>query len=183
MILYINSCVRDDSRTDRLARALLRKLGGDFTELTLQDANIAPLTQETLAMRSRLTEQQAFDHPLFAYARQFAEADVIVISAPLWDLSFPALLKVYLENIYVIGLVSRYGSDGRPVGLCRAKVLYYVSTAGGPFDGRFSFDYLRALATECFGIPTVRLIQADMLDVDGFDAETILRRREERLEL
>ena len=41
-------------------------------------------------------------------------ADTIVIAAPFWDFSFPAALKIYIENIYVTGIVSRYGSDGRP---------------------------------------------------------------------
>ena len=30
MTLFINCCVREESRTDRLARAVLQKLGGDF---------------------------------------------------------------------------------------------------------------------------------------------------------
>ena len=37
MTLYINCCVREESRTDRLARAVLQKLGGDFTELKLYE--------------------------------------------------------------------------------------------------------------------------------------------------
>lgn len=53
----------------------------------------------------------------------------------LGDLSFPARLKIYLENIYVTGIVSKYDENGRPRGLCRAERLYYVTTAGGPFDG------------------------------------------------
>lgn len=36
MILYINCCARRDSRTDRLARALLEKLG-DYEELRLYE--------------------------------------------------------------------------------------------------------------------------------------------------
>ena len=56
---------------------------------------------------------------MFCYARQFAAADRIVIAAPLWDLSFPAQLKVYLENIYVTGIVTKYSEAGEPVGLCR----------------------------------------------------------------
>ena len=43
-----------------------------------------------------------------SYAKQFAGADTIVIAAPFWDLSFPAILKTYIENIYVTGIVSRY---------------------------------------------------------------------------
>ena len=38
--------------------------------------------------------------------RTIANADKIVIAAPFWDMSFPSLLKVYIENIYTIGIVS-----------------------------------------------------------------------------
>lgn len=33
MILYINSCVRKESRTNRIAKALIEKLGDEFLRL------------------------------------------------------------------------------------------------------------------------------------------------------
>ena len=73
------------------------------------------------------------------------------------------------------GIVTRYDEAGCPVGLCRAQKLYYVSTSGGPYDPRFSYQYLRALCAECFGIPETELLMAENLDVDGSDPEAILR--------
>ena len=35
MILYVNCCVRQESRTDELAREVLRLLGGDYEEVKL----------------------------------------------------------------------------------------------------------------------------------------------------
>ena len=98
-----------------------------------------------------------------------------MISAPFWDLSFPSELKIYLENIYVTGLVSKYSEDGIPVGLCKAKQLYFVTTAGGALVTQFGFDYIRALAENYFGIPEVKLLKAEMLDIVGNDAEAILK--------
>ena len=37
MILYINACVRRDSRTERLAEALLQKLDGEVQQLRLEN--------------------------------------------------------------------------------------------------------------------------------------------------
>ena len=175
MILYINACVRGDSRTDRIARALLDTLPDTYEELYLPERNIRPLDETALNKRTRLIESGQYDDPLFDDARQFAKADTIVIAAPFWDLSFPAILKMYLENIYVIGIVSEYGADGIPHGLCRAGKLYYVTTAGGPYTPDYSYDYIRALATGCFGIQETELIKAEMLDVIGFDADAIVR--------
>ena len=42
---------------------------------------------------------------MFRYARQFAEAEEIVIAAPFWDLSFHAKLKIYLGQITISGLI------------------------------------------------------------------------------
>lgn len=176
MTLYINSCVRADSRTDRIARALLTALGGEVTEITLETAGIEALNAETLSIRTELLEKGELEHPMFRYARQFAEADTIVVSAPFWDLGFPAKLKCYLEQIYVTGITSRYGADGMPVGLCRAKKLWYVATSGGPFIPNYSYHYLRDLATMCFGISETELICAEGLDIVGNDAEALVQR-------
>ena len=94
MTLYINCCVREESRTDRLAQAVLQKLGGDFTELKLYEENLKPLDRETLNKRTALIKQGDYSDPMFDHAKQFASADTIVIAAPYWDLSFPSTLKI-----------------------------------------------------------------------------------------
>ena len=180
MTLYINCCVREKSRTDRLARAVLKMLGGDITELNLYRENLKPLDRDTLNKRTALIEQGDYSDPIFDYAKQFASADSIVIAAPYWDLSFPATLKIYIENIYVTGIVSAYDESGMPVGLCKAKELYYVTTAGGPYDPAYSYGYVESLAKSFFGIPVTHLVKAEMLDIVGNDAEEILRRKIEK---
>ncbi len=187
MILYVNSCVRESSRTDRLAREVISRLSdgkaGDasaFLEVRLAEESAAgrllPLSRERLAKRDALIRDGKFDDPMFALARDFQAAEKIVVSAPFWDLSFPSLLKLYIENIYIVGLVTRYNPDGSCVGLCRAKKLYYVSTAGGRFVPDFGYDYIRDIATRYFGIAETGLVYAEMLDVEGSDAEAILRK-------
>ncbi len=174
MILYINSCVREDSRTDRLARALLKKLNEDVTEVYLPTLAIAPLDEKTLAWRNACVATGDFSDSYFDLAKQFAAADKIVIAAPFWDLSFPAKLKTYFENIYVIGLTSSYNDAGVPVGLCKADALYYVSTAGGPFFPEYGYHYVRDLTTRCFGVKQAQAVVAEGLDVFGNDPEAIL---------
>lgn len=175
MTLYINGCVRAESRTDRLAKTLLTALGEGYTEVKLAAEPLEPLDGESLALRTELLEKGELTHPMFRYARQFAEADAIVIAAPFWDFGFPAKLKAYLEQIYVTGIVSRYGEDGMPVGLCKAKKLWYVATAGGPFYPQYSYHYLRDLSKMAFGIPETALLCAEGLDIVGNDPEALLQ--------
>ena len=181
MTLYINCCVREESRTDRLAQAVLQKLGGDFTELKLYEENLKPLDRETLNKRTALIKQGDYSDPMFDHAKQFASADTIVIAAPYWDLSFPSTLKIYIENIYVTGIVSAYDESGMPVGLCKSKELYYITTAGGPYDPTYSYGYIESLAKSFFGIPTTHLVKAEMLDIVGNKAEEILNREINRI--
>jgi len=137
MILYVNVCVRRESRTNRLAAALLRQLGGAYEEVRLAEEPPAPLSAAALDRRTALIEAGDFSDPMFRHARQFQAADVIVIAAPYWDLSFPAVLKTYLENVYVTGLVSVYGTDGTPRGLCRAKKALLRDDGGRSLHPRF----------------------------------------------
>ena len=176
MTLFINCCPRDNSRTERLAKKLLEKLG-EYDEVNPEKEGLVPMSKERLEYRTQLLQKGDLSDDIFKYAKQFAAADTIVIAAPFWDLSFPSVLKIYIENIYVTGIVSKYNSDGTPKGLCKAKKLYYVTTAGGPYDGRFSFDYLKELAESFFGIGETVLIKAEMLDIIGNDAEKILAER------
>lgn len=185
MILYINCCVRSNSRTTRIADALLQKLEEKYNdrrvEVNTEKENLKPLSEEILNKRDELIQQKDYSDKLFDYAKLFARADVIVISAPYWDHSFPASLKLYIENIYVTGIVSLYNEKGVPEGLCKAKKLYYVTTAGGPYNPTFSYGYIEEMAKNYFGIGDVELVKAEMLDVIGFDAEKIVESKIEEI--
>ena len=135
--------------------------------------------EEFLKKRDALIEKQEFGHILFSPARQFAAADTVVVAAPYWDLSFPAFLKEYFEQINVVGITFAYSPEGIPTGLCRAEKLYYITTAGGPivYD-EFGFGYVKALAQNYYRIPEVYEIKAEGLDIDGADVEAILREAE-----
>ena len=175
MILYINVCVRDDSRTRRLGEALLRQLGGDVVRVNIGDMKFDITDQAFLKQRDHLIAKGMFDDDSFKLARQFAEADTIVIAAPYWDLSFPAALKQYIEKINVLGITFEYTAEGYPVGLCRADKLYYVMTAGGNYvPEEFGFGYIKALAENFYGIKDVKLIKATGLDIYGNDPEKIM---------
>lgn len=179
-ILYVNATLSHPSRTDSLARTLLSCLGGEVKEHKLDQLSLKHMDEARIAKRYEDIEKGDFrDYPL---AKDFAEADVIVIAAPHYDMSFPSLLKVYIENIYVLGLVTRFDENGRSIGLCKAKALYYVATSGGPMETRFGYEYVKTLATECFGIPKCALYVAERLDMVGSDAEAILEEAKQRIQ-
>ena len=174
-VLYVNACVRKDSRTRRLADQLLLKLGQPYEEIRLEEIDFPVVNEEYLLKRDQLVSNGDLQNPMFDLARQFSQAADIVIAAPFWDLSFPAMLKQYLELINVVGITFRYSEDGIPVGLCRADRLFYVTTAGGHYvPEEFGFGYIEALAHGYYGIQDVRQIRAVGLDIIGADVDAIM---------
>ena len=95
-ILFVNACVRENSRTLDIAKIVLEKLNNAYTEVNLQKTDLKPLNRESLDIREKLILQDDFSDTMFSLAKDFAAADEIVIAAPYWDLAFPALLKIYL---------------------------------------------------------------------------------------
>lgn len=175
MILFINACVRTESRTKRLADALLQHLEGDVREVVLSAISFPVADAAFLKKRDALIEGEQWSNPMFDLARQFAEAEKIVVAAPYWDLSFPAALKQYFEQINVLGITFQYSPEGMPISLCKAKKLYYVMTAGGAFvPEEYGFGYVKTLAQGFYGIEDVTLIKAVGLDIYGANVEQIM---------
>ena len=165
-VLFVNACVRENSRTRILAEKLLSALQGEVYEANLEQMDLRPFTKSMLDQRDELLAAKAYTDPMFENARRFVGADVIVFAAPYWDCSFPSSVKVYIEHIMVNGITFTYTEDGYPKGMCKAKKLYYVSTAGGPVIGtNHGFEYVKALAALYWGIPETKLFQAENLDI------------------
>ncbi|MBR6385711.1 MAG: NAD(P)H-dependent oxidoreductase [Ruminococcus sp.] len=175
MILFINACVRKYSRTKCLADVLLQKLGDDVKEIKLSEIDFPNVDEKFLQTRDSLIAEKQFDNPMFEQARLFASADKIVIAAPYWDLSFPAVLKQYIEQINVLGITFVYTPEGVPKGLCKGSELYYITTAGGDYmpEG-YGFGYVKALAENFYGINDVKIIKATGLDIYGANIEKII---------
>ena len=175
MVLFINACVRKDSRTKDLADYLLLKINEPYEEIYLNSTDFPIVDEDFLSRRDRLIADRDFCDPIFDLAKQFAEADNIIIAAPFWDLSFPAVLKQYFEQINVRGITFCYSPEGIPTGLCKAKCLTYVTTVGGNiFPEEYGAGYVKALARSFFGIPEFRLIKATGLDIIGADVDAII---------
>lgn len=174
-VLFVNACVRPDSRTYELAKHVLSKLGGRTEEVRLFDEQIPPLDLNGIQTRDACVRSGDTSAPILRYARQFTQADTVVVAAPYWDLLFPTAVRAYFEAVTITGVTFRYTPEGIPESLCRAKKLIYVTTAGGPIgDRNFGFEYVKALAQMFYGIPEVMCFTAEGLDIVGADVAAIM---------
>lgn len=177
-VLAVDCCIRgSESRTKLLLDAYLKALSEDcrVEYLKLDEENLSPLVGDYFQQRQELLDAGELDHPRFRYAHAFAEADSIVVAAPFWDLSFPALLKIYIEQISVDGITFKSVHGGLQ-GLCRADRLVFLTTRGGCYEGSLDESGSRYLEALCrfFGIDDYFYVAADGLDMSSTDFDKVM---------
>ena len=187
-VLFVNACVRgENSRTLMLCRDYLQKLQEKYPEAVMEEVDLNRLeipqqNRDVLEQRDELRHADRFDDEMFDLAKQLIAADHVVIGAPYWDLSYPAVLKTYLERCSVDKLTFIYNEHGAPVGQCRAEALTYITTSGG-FIGalNFGFDYVKGLGNVLFGIEKFYFASAEGLDIVGTDIDAKLEEAKVKL--
>lgn len=169
-VLYVDACMRAESRTEELAAAYIRQVFPEdicsVQRIRVADLDLAPMGGEDVAARDADLAAERTDLPAYALAREFAAADEIVVAAPFWDSSFPSKLKVYIEHICVQSVTLGYGADGRPAKLCKADRLTYITTAGGPLRKVPSVKLYWEELCGMFGIEDLRFYCAAGLDAN-----------------
>lgn len=149
-LVVINACVRQgDSRTLRIAEPIVAALSGRYETIRYdlpEMEGVVPLTPELFARRGR------GEIPAWALeaAKAIASADCILIAAPFWDMSFPAVLKAFFEQTSLFDVT--FTDTGKScMGLCKAPKVLYVTTrgmdipTGAPEEQ--ATPYLRAIGT------------------------------------
>lgn len=179
-VLYVDACPRGTgvSRTRMLAEHALQEIaacnpGMHIVTHALSQMRLQPIDCELLQKREALINQRAWDDPLFSPARVFKDADSIIIAAPYWDLMFPAMLKIYIEHLFIRELTFCYRED-RPIGLCTPHRALFVTTAGSPIGNNdFGSAYLRETLA-MLGIATYACVSAEGLDVQSANVAAII---------
>jgi FMN-dependent NADH-azoreductase len=100
----------------------------------------------------------------------FQRADMYLVSAPMWNLSIPYVLKYYIDTIIQPGYLFKYLPNGMPVGLGHGKMVV-VKTSGGDYSRPpmchydFHEPYLRGIFGFC-GIQDIHFISAYCMDMN-----------------
>ena len=148
-LLYItvNSKPEEMSSCKTVGRALVNRflsIYPDFTleELDLYKCHIPRLEYQYFEGRNALIKEEAFKdlpphqqeeiHKIVKLTDQFKEADMYVIAAPMWSLSFPSPLKEYLDCVIMNGKTISI-TDDKVKGLLddKPRGMIYVQSSGG----------------------------------------------------
>lgn len=168
-LVVIDACVRQEqSRTWRIAEpivdALMKRYETTVYHLPMME-NIVPLNPGTFKERGNgETPQWAID-----CAKTIAEADRILITAPFWDMSFPAVLKAFIEQTSLYDIT--FADNGKEcVGLCKCEKVLYVTTRGMDISTGDPLEqatpYLKALS-RLWGLGDIICVSAQKMDYVG----------------
>ena len=127
-LVVINACVRGaDSRTLRIAEPIIEALAKRYSvkRYDLPQMEIVPLNPALYSGR----EVGAVPEWAKEAAQAIAEADRILIAAPFWDMSFPAVLKCFFEQTSLFDIT--FTDIGQTcIGLCKSPKVLYITTRG-----------------------------------------------------
>ncbi len=162
-LLHIDSsALADNSVTRQLTAAIVARWQDEMPglEVTYRDLDAAPLPHLTGPVLAKVDPAvaEASEEAL----RQFLEADVVVIGAPMYNFGIPSTLKAWIDRIAVAGRTFRYTEKG-PEGLAGNKKVIIASGRGGIHSGAasdFQEPYLK-FVLGFLGITDVEFVRAE----------------------
>jgi len=104
------------------------------------------------------TEEKAKVGRLSEICEQFIAADKYIFVTPLWNFSFPPVMKAYLDAVSVAGKTFKYTEQG-PVGLLTDKKALHIQARGGIYsegpaaDMEMGHRYINIMM-QFYGVPS-----------------------------
>ncbi|TCK16938.1 FMN-dependent NADH-azoreductase [Thiogranum longum] len=166
-----SSAQRGDSITRRLGSEIVRRLEQAHPEVEVQVRDLSDgigfIDKHWVA--ANLTDHDRRDpsqHEVLSSSgslvHELSAADVIIVTAPVYNFSIPASLKAWIDMICRARLTFQYTENG-PKGMLKDRPVYLVMASGGvPFGSPVDFasDYLRHIFG-FIGIQDVRPVFAE----------------------
>lgn len=97
------------------------------------------------------------------HAEYFRNADVLVLTAPMWNFSVPAIMKAWIDQVIAPNETYRFGPRG-PEPMHEVKKVILFATSGSAYPLGDPRDCLRTLVEATFafvGIDDVETVWAD----------------------
>lgn len=115
----------------------------EVVHIDLYRENIPHIDADVFSGWGKLQSGQAFDAlsaeekskiaRLGELSDQFVAGDKYVFVTPLWNFSFPPVMKAYLDSVAVAGKSFKYTEQG-PVGLLTDKKALHIQARGGYYS-------------------------------------------------
>ncbi|MFC3884934.1 FMN-dependent NADH-azoreductase [Bacillus songklensis] len=174
-VLYITAHPHDETQSYSMAagKAFIESYreshpNDEVIYLDLYKENIPHIDADVFSGWGKLRSGTAFDQlsaqekekvgRLSQLTDQFVAADKYVFVTPMWNFSFPPIMKAYIDSICTAGKTFKYTEQG-PVGLLTDKKALHIQARGGIYsegpaaDMEMGHRYL-GIIMQFFGIPS-----------------------------
>ncbi|UKS27145.1 FMN-dependent NADH-azoreductase [Paenibacillus sp. HWE-109] len=159
----------------------------EVIHVDLYQQDIPQIDAEVFGAWGKLQSGTAFDQladsekakvaRLGALVDQFVAADKYVFVSPMWNFSFPPVLKAYIDSVAVAGKTFKYTEAG-PVGLLTNKKGLHIQASGGIYSEgpaaamESGFSYLKKISL-FFGIPSFEALFVEGMALAPDQAQAI----------
>lgn len=172
-----------ESNSMRISNALLEELYLKYSDLTVKvidlfKSDLPSVAGDNIDSKYKLMTGQALDeqHALSwkqieANIARFLEADIYLLTVPMWNFGIPYALKYYIDAIVQPGYLFRYNELGIPEGLVLGKKMICVTSRGGDYSAGSpiqSLDFVEPYLRTIFnfvGITDLTFINSQPMDI------------------
>jgi FMN-dependent NADH-azoreductase len=167
-LLHIDSSILGEHSASRALSAAVvaaRKAADPSLEVVYRDLAASPLPHLSGASLAKAdpAEVDAADQVM----REFLEADVVVVGAPMYNFTIASTLKAWIDRLAVAGKTFRYNEQGMAEGLAGGKEVIVASSRGG-FHQASGMDFQEPYLRHMFGfmgIDDIAFVRAEGLAV------------------
>jgi FMN-dependent NADH-azoreductase len=167
-LLHIDSSILGEHSASRALSAAVvaaRKAADPSLELVYRDLAASPLPHLSGASLAKAdpAEVDAADQVM----REFLEADVVVVGAPMYNFTIASTLKAWIDRLAVAGKTFRYNEQGMAEGIAGGKEVIVASSRGG-FHQASGMDFQEPYLRHMFGfmgIDDIAFVRAEGLAV------------------
>ena len=167
-LLHIDSSILGEHSASRALGAAVvaaRKAADPSLELVYRDLAASPLPHLSGASLAKAdpAEVDAADQVM----REFLEADVVVVGAPMYNFTIASTLKAWIDRLAVAGKTFRDHEQGMAEGLAGGKEVIVASSRGG-FHQASGMDFQEPYLRHMFGfmgIDDIAFVRAEGLAV------------------
>lgn len=119
---------------------------------------------------------------------QFVSAQVCIIAAPMWSLSFPAPLKEYIDCIVQVGKTITFAGGKKPQGLLedQHRAVVYIQSSGGNIPWLVDpvldkgENYVESIM-KAMGIKQVKELKVDNTGKSEKERQEAIKKAEEKI--
>ncbi|WP_440603607.1 FMN-dependent NADH-azoreductase [Bacillus sp. GB_SG_008] len=159
----------------------------DVVTIDLFHTNVPVIDSEVLSAWGKLGAGEGFETlsesqqqkvaAMSGNLETFMHADKYVFVTPMWNLSYPPVVKAYLDNLSIAGKTFKYTENG-PVGLLEGKKALHIQATGGiyaegPYAAMdFGRNHLKAMLN-FMGVTDVEYIAVEGMSANPAQAPEI----------